>query len=313
MNDDRKFFTGFILGMAIIVIGVITLIATDIPMWVFLVIVVAGVAVTFLPLSFMRNMVAESDGADLRIRAPFVDLTIPLSDIQAVEFRDSLKSGMRTFGYAGIRRRFGDFCNDDLGYYTLSADVSIPAFIVVRHHNNRIVAFNKGDEAQTLALYNQLRSGTHCSEGVMKEGVKAVPSRGITKKKVALVVGAITVVSVIAILAILMCGHVDVSMDDQYLHVDATMVNEDIAYADIDSAEFRENMDYGMRRAGYAGMGILSGSFENSEFGKYTLAVHKSSENCIVVHHHGTETVFNCPTDADTQAFYADLCTHLAP
>jgi hypothetical protein len=95
------------------------------------------------------------------------------------------------------------------------------------------------------------------------------------------------------------------------LQVNAPFVNEHIQYSSITSVELRNDVNYGTRTWGYAGGTVLSGSFRNSEFGDYTLAVFRSPPQCIVVHHAGAVLVFNLDSSAGTAQFFADLQSRL--
>ncbi len=121
------------------------------------------------------------------------------------------------------------------------------------------------------------------------------------------ITGALVVACAIGSLVVLGSGSVSANLDDKGLGVSAPFVDEEISYQDIDSVELRNDVDYGSRRAGYAGKNLLSGNFRNDEFGNYKLAVHRSTDECIVVHHDGGILVFNLESSDDTKRFYDDL------
>ena len=310
MNDGRKFLICIIASLVCIFGGVILLIETDIELWMFLLIVTAGVLIIFVPLLFIKGTEASFDGVFLKVTAPFVEQRLELSDIQGIELRREFRPGMRSYGFGGLKRGYGDFANKELGSYTYAGDSRIPAFILIRHHGNRILVFNVADEAATVSLYNSLRSGSKAEGTVGGDRGAAVRSY----RKIVLIVAGIAVALVaIVIAAVFLAGHVNASLESDHLHVDAPMVNENIRYTDItvSDVELRENLDYGSRRAGYAGFDFLSGSFQNSEFGKYTLAVYSNVPKCIVVHHGGSVLVFNLGSNAETESFYVDLLSRL--
>ena len=311
MNDGRKFLVCIILSLALIFGGIALLTMTDIEMWVFLVMVAVSIALVSVPIFFLNGTEAVFDGASLTLKAPFVDLRIDLSDIQGLELRREFSPGLRTYGFGGFRRGYGDFSNKEFGSYTYAGDKTIPAFILVKHHGNRILVFNYADEARTTALYNSLKSGTRAEGTVARSGTAADRS---PYRRTVLIIAGITVTAILVIVAALfLFGHVNASLESDHLHVDAPMVDENIRYTEItvSDVELRDNLDYGSRRAGYASFDILSGTFQNSEFGKYTLAVHSDVSRCIVVHHGGSVLAFNLGSDAETQSFYNDLLLRL--
>lgn len=125
------------------------------------------------------------------------------------------------------------------------------------------------------------------------------------------ITGALVVACAISSLVVLGSGSVSASLDDKGLEVSAAFVDEKISYQDIDSVELRNDVDYGSRRAGLADKNLLSGNFRNEEFGNYKLAVHRSTDECIVVHHSDGILVFNLDSSDDTERFYDDLSSRL--
>lgn len=101
MNDSSKFWAAVAASTLLILLDVALIIASAIPMWLFWVILVVSLVLIFVPiLSFKGAQASVSDGR-LRVKAPFVDLDIPLSSIQAVECRRGFDIGFRVYGYGG--------------------------------------------------------------------------------------------------------------------------------------------------------------------------------------------------------------------
>ena len=312
MSDGKKFLICLVLGITVVFGGMILMVNTDMEPWMFIAILILGVLVCFLPLFFLRPAQVSVENGVLRIKAPFVDLMLTPDLIQAVEFRESFKPGLRTFGYGGLKKGYGDFTNKELGNYTFAGDTRIPAFVLVRHHGNRLLVFNFADAPRTFAVYNQLKSGTGSDAPVVREGEKMVSSHGLSRKHMFIIAGTIVAIAVIAIVALFAAAHVNASLEGDHLHVDAVMVNENIAYTDITLAEEASGIDYGHRVAGYSSFDYMSGRFRNSDFGNYTLAVHSNVSKCIVVHHHTDRIlVFNLGSDAETSAFLTELQARL--
>ena len=312
MSDGKKFLICLILGITVVFGGMFLMVNTDMQPWMFIAILILGVLVCFLPLFFLRPAQVSVENGVLRIKAPFVDLMLTPDLIQAVEFRESFKPGLRTFGYGGLKKGYGDFTNKELGNYTFAGDTRIPAFVLVRHHGNRLLVFNFADAPHTFALYNRLKSGAGSDAPVVREGERTVSSHGLSRKHMFIIAGTVVAIAVIAIVALFAAAHVTASLEDDHLHVDAVMVNENIAYSDITLAEEASGIDYGHRVAGYSSFDYMSGKFKNSDFGSYTLAVHSNVSKCIVVHHHTDKIlVFNLGSDAETSAFLAELQARL--
>jgi len=122
------------------------------------------------------------------------------------------------------------------------------------------------------------------------------------------VVGAIVVVAVALFFFSWGSGSVNVSVDGEGLNVDAPLVNENISYNDIVSIETREGMDFGNRTNGFGGSKVLSGKFNNSEFGSYTLACYKNVKKYIVIElTAGEMLVLNQDSIEETLLLYDEL------
>ena len=310
MNDSTKFWCTVLASTLIMVVDAVLVVMSALPMWLFWLILAVAIVLLFIPmLSFKGTQASVSDGR-LRVKAPFVDVDVPLSSIQAVECRTEFDLGLRMYGYGGISSGSGDFTNREFGSYTFAGNKKIPLFIVVRHGGKRILAFNVGSEAETMALYREL-AGLSGKVGAVispDESEKAAKGhRTMRNFMVAFIIMAVAIV--IAVVALTMTGgHVDVSMDEDGLEVDATMMHEDIQYSDISHIELRDYLDYGVRVGGFGGSDISSGNFRNDEFGSYRLAVHNDVHSFIIVHRtDGSVVVFNLENEESTESFFEEL------
>ena len=310
MDDSTKFWVTALASTLIMVVDAVLVVMSALPMWAFWLILAVAVIMLFVPiLSFKGTQASVSDGR-LRVKAPFVDVDVPLSSIQAVECRTEFDMGLRMYGYGGISSGSGDFTNREFGSYTFAGTKKVPLFIVVRHSGKRILAFNVGSEAETMALYREL-AGLSGKVGAVispDESEKAAKGhRTMRNFMVAFIIMAVAIV--IAVVALTMTGgHVDVSMDEDGLEVDATMMHEDIPYSDISHIELRDDLDYGVRVGGFGGSDISSGNFRNDEFGSYRLAVHNDVHSFIVVHRtDGSVVVFNLENEEFTESFFEEL------
>jgi len=131
--------------------------------------------------------------------------------------------------------------------------------------------------------------------------------------KAAMWVGiGVTAVILVAIGIFIASGNVNATMEDERLHVDAPMVDKNIFYVNIKSVELREDFDIGSRTGGFSGTNVLSGNFNNYEFGDYTLACYKNVRAHIVVEskHEGV-VVFNQKTVGETVNLYNQLLEKL--
>ena len=314
MNFGARFFIFFVLSTVAIIADLILYIYSDLDTVAFIVILVAAIFIGVIPVFGGKSTNVELTGTSLRIRAPFVDLDIPYSRIDAMDFRTSYNPGIRTYGYGGLKKGYGDFTNKEFGFHTFSGDASVNAFILIRHSGKNILVFNTGDENTTSRIYEQLKSLTKAESLHVSKEVSDANAQAMKKSiRNVIIVSVVAVVAIVALILGLMflAGHTDASLDDDSLTVKAFMVNKDIAYTDITLVELREDVQYGSRVGGYGGSDYLSGRVLNDEFGKYWLAVKKSTTNCIVVHSTYDTLVFNLDSNEATAAFYADLNSRL--
>ncbi len=314
MNFGSRFVLFTALGILVCITDLMLYIYTNMGTVIFIAILIVGLLLSLGPLYGGRNADVQLTDTTLRIKAPFVEQEIPYSRIDALEFRTAFSPGLRFYGYGGLKKGSGDFSNGEFGAYTFSGDASVPAFVVLKHSGKNILVFNTGDEVATTAIYDGLRAHTDAEPLKIPREVCERNKEAVRRSKRNVVI--VTSVAIIAIVALVLgvtflAGHTDASLDDDSLTVKAFMVNEDIAYTDITLVELREDVGYGSRVAGYGGATYLSGKFMNDEFGKYTLAVKKSTSECIVVHHTGGVLVFNLENNGDTETFHADLLSRL--
>ena len=101
----------------------------------------------------------------------------------------------------------------------------------------------------------------------------------------AVVATIVVVASLIVIMPlILFPGDVEITTDDTALHVDVSGWSDcTLAYADIDSAEYREHAVDGQRISGVGSARLLLGAFRNEEFGNYTRYTYTGDKPCIVL------------------------------
>lgn len=310
MDFANRLFACVIAGILLLVIDIILLMEPGIEVIYFSAIMVVAISLMVLP-AFGFKGPAVTVGDSLRIKGPFIDLDIPYSRIHALEFRQEFKPGIRTYGFGMIRSGSGDFRNKEFGYYMFSGTCKIPAFIIMKYLNGRIVVFNSKDAGETFSLYTQIKSRCDVPDKINVDKTETKKSGRVKGARLFAAIAVVLIAVAAVVLIAFGAGHVSASLDDEKLHVDAVMVDENIRYSDITLVELRDDVNYGSRTMGYGGLDYLSGTFKNDEFGKYTLAVHSNNDKCIVVHHSGGVLVFNLGSDEETLSFCTDLNARL--
>ncbi|MDR3074881.1 MAG: DUF3784 domain-containing protein [Candidatus Methanoplasma sp.] len=158
----------------------------------------------------------------------------------------------------------------------------------------------------------------HHGGAYLKDPAKSPPPMTGEERKNLKIIAGISAVTVAVVLVVVFffigSGNVNVYLDDEKLSVDAPMVDTRVYYDDIVSVVIRDDVDLGMRIGGFGGTRVLSGNFNNDEFGDYTLASYKSVRTHIVLEpNDGKILVFNQESVDETVSLFEDLRDRLHP
>ena len=123
--------------------------------------IAAGVAV-FAVWTLLMGSAEVQYGADSFTVAAsgWEDLTVPYSDIAAVEYLPAeavSDGGVRTYGLGNLRVGFGHFSNDAYGDYTRYTYRSCGDCVRLTTASGRTILLNGPDQAATRAIYETLR------------------------------------------------------------------------------------------------------------------------------------------------------------
>lgn len=81
----------------------------------------------------------------------------------------------------------------------------------------------------------------------------------------------------------------------------------EIAYDEVESIEYREEVISGSRVSGFGSFRLLLGNFENEEFGNYTRYTYTNSKAAVVLEIDGRTVVIAAKEIEDTKAMYEEL------
>ena len=114
---------------------------------------------------------------------------------------------------------------------------------------------------------------------------------------------------ILAGVALLMCtGSLEADCGETALTIQATFgADSEIPYDEIDTVDYRKDLDVGMRTYGFASAKFLIGNFKNDEFGAYTLYAYTGAEDHMVLTSNGKVLVIGFDDEAKTQALYEKL------
>ena len=139
-----------------------------------------------------------------------------------------------------------------------------------------------------------------------KEGIVYAASPRSTAEKVAVRITAVIVPIIFVGVAILMfTGSIEVNCEDTALTVNATYWTDlEIDYSEIDTIEYRRDLDVGVRTNGFGSAKLSMGIFRNDEFGSYTLYAYTGAEEYIVLTSGGKNLVIGMGDAKETRAIY---------
>lgn len=126
------------------------------------------------------------------------------------------------------------------------------------------------------------------------------------------IVIAVMLIVLVIILALAFSGNYEILYGDTSFTVDATG-NPDVtvAYADIDTLEYRDRCAAGSRTFGYGTPFLLMGTFENDEFGSYTRFSCPPCESAVVLTVGDKVLVLGGKDDAATRAIYEEILSRM--
>lgn len=106
-----------------------------------------------------------------------------------------------------------------------------------------------------------------------KEGIVYTTPPRSKAEKIAVKISAIIVPIILIGVAVLMfTGNIEVHCEDTSFTINATYWSDlEIDYSEVDTIEYRKDLDVGVRTNGFGSARLLMGIFQNDEFGSYTL------------------------------------------
>ena len=112
---------------------------------------------------------------------------------------------------------------------------------------------------------------------------------------------------------LMLTGNVDIQYDDSSFEISTAYWNDlTVAYDEVESIEYREKCDAGVRVSGFGSARLMLGIFENEEFGRYTRYSYTGCESCVVLRSADGKVMVLTGADPEaTMAIYAELTARL--
>jgi len=116
---------------------------------------------------------------------------------------------------------------------------------------------------------------------------------------------------IILVVVSLFTGNIEVDCKENSFEITASYWTDiEVPYSEIDSIEYREGLDVGIRTHGFGSPKLSMGTFKNDEFGKYTLYAYTKAEEFIVLTSDGKTLVIGMRDGDETQALYDELLSN---
>ena len=138
------------------------------------------------------------------------------------------------------------------------------------------------------------------------EGIEYEPVFNTKGDKAGIWITAIMVPLILVGVGVLMVtGNIELTYDKTEFRIVASYADDlTIKYDEIDSIEYRESFDVGSRYMGFGSPRLSTGTFQNDEFGRYTLYAYTGGEGAVVLKKGDQVLVIVAKTAAETKAIY---------
>ena len=109
----------------------------------------------------------------------------------------------------------------------------------------------------------------------------------------------------IGVSVLMVTGDIELHYNESDFQIVATYSdNLTVKYDEIESIEYRESFDAGSRYMGFGSVRLSMGTFQNEEFGRYTLYAYTQGEGAVVLKKDGKNLVIVAETAEETKAIY---------
>lgn len=135
--------------------------------------------------------------------------------------------------------------------------------------------------------------------------VYVTPQKSKAEKITARISAVMVPLIFVGVAIIMFTGNITVHCEDTSLKINATYWTDlTIDYSEIDSIEYRKDLDVGVRTNGFGSIKLSMGIFQNEEFGSYTLYAYTGAEAFIVLTSDEKTLAIGLSDAKDTQAIY---------
>ena len=141
----------------------------------------------------------------------------------------------------------------------------------------------------------------HKAEGVVYEPVFNTKTDKAALRTTAVMVPLI----LIGVTVLMVTGEIEMTYGENEFQIIASYSDDiTVQYEDVDSLEYRETFDIGVREMGFGSPRLSMGTFKNAEFGRYTIYAYTKGEGAVVLKKGDDTLVIVGKTAAETKEIY---------
>lgn len=137
-------------------------------------------------------------------------------------------------------------------------------------------------------------------------GIEYEPVFNKKSDKIAMWITAIAVPLILVGVAVVMfTGDIAVTYGETDFKIVASYADDlAVSYDEVESVEYRDTLDVGVREMGFGSARLSTGTFKNNEFGRYTIYAYTNGEGAVVLKKGDDVLVIVGKTAEDTKAIY---------
>ena len=165
-----------------------------------------------------------------------------------------------------------------------------------------------------LAIVPVLYSYRYHKKQVREGTYETNPQAERQKTLVGKVVSGVAVAAILTLVAVIMfSGEIETVYGEKSFAIEASYWTDfTVEYDAIESIEYREWDNRGMRTGGLGSARLLAGAFRNEEFGNYTRYSYTGCDACVVLRHvDGRVLVMSGPDPESTREIYETILLHI--
>ncbi len=157
-------------------------------------------------------------------------------------------------------------------------------------------------------LYSFRLYRIHQRQGVVYEWKPKTRAEALVKR-ISILVGSVLVVGCVLLM---ITGNIGYSFTDGGLEIKADYwLDSFVAYEEIDTVEYRESCDFGVRTNGFGSARLSMGAFRSDEFGDYTRYSYTQCRAAVILSSGEKVLVLSAANEADTHQLYMQLTERL--